>query len=89
MTKHLWDAPTEEFKDHLGPLAENLQALIRIKEGDMPSLRMLARTVSKKLKLRAEQCELSLEEGAAKDVVDACGTLEELAQQPDPLAQLE
>lgn len=45
MAKHLWDAPTEEFKDHLGPLAENLQALLRMKQGDLPSLRMLARTV--------------------------------------------
>jgi hypothetical protein len=81
LEQHLWEAPTEEFLEHLGQLKVNLEALKRLQSaiGDQHGLRMLLRSFPQKMRIRAAQCKLG-EGGVADEVVQLCDELVEKAK---------
>jgi len=81
LEQHLWEAPTDEFLEHLSQLKVNLEALKRLQGAiqDQHGLRMLLRSFPQKMRIRAAQCKLG-EGGVADDVLKLCEELVDKAR---------
>merc|ERR1719183_1766098 len=81
LEQHLWEAPTDEFVEHLGQLKVNLEALKRLQTAiaDQHGLRMLLKSFPQKMRIRSAQAKIG-EGGVADEVMQLCDELVEKAK---------